>query len=146
MGAYLVSPHMHLVMIWGLGRGPELLHTAGFFVMLGVGTICEKWKEWMGKPVVGMFGSLWTTFWHLMWGSGMVDAFVRRGIVPKQIRVGKAIVDVILAVVASVHLFLCSSFTVALTLSCICCDDMYCYGKVEYEKLIQSIPTARLIL
>ena len=51
----------------GLGRGPELLHTAGFFVMLGVGTIFEKkWKEWTGKPVAGVFGSLWTTFWHLM--------------------------------------------------------------------------------
>ena len=38
----------------------------------------------------------------------MVDAFVKRGIVandfvPKQTRVGKAIVDVVLAVVASVR-------------------------------------------
>jgi len=109
MGAYLVSAHMHLVMIWGLGRGPELIHTAGFFVMLGVGTIIErKWKEWTGKPVTGFFGTLWTTFWHLMWGSGMVDAFVRRGMVandfvPKQLRIGKAIVDTVLAVVASVR-------------------------------------------
>ena len=77
--------------------------------MLGVGTIFEKkWKEWTGKPVVGLFGSLWTRFWRLMWGSGMVDAFVRRGIVandfvPKQMRVGKALVDVVLAVVASVR-------------------------------------------
>jgi hypothetical protein len=109
MGAYLVSAHMHLVMVWGLGRGPELLHTAGFFVMLGVGTIFEKkWKEWTGKRVMGVFGSLWTTFWHLMWGSGMVDAFVRRGIVandfvPEKMRIGKAMVDVVLAVVASVR-------------------------------------------
>ena len=152
MGAYLVSVHMHLVMIWGLGRGPELLHTAGFFVMLGVGTIFEKkWKEWTGKPVVGVFGSLWTTFWHLIRGSGMVDAFVRRGIVandfvPKQMRVGKAIVDVVLAVVASVRSILCSSCTNTFTLSCICCDDMYYYSKVEYERLRQSIPTARVIL
>ena len=42
MGAYLVSAHMYLVMIWGPGRGPELLHTAGFFVMLGVGTRSGK--------------------------------------------------------------------------------------------------------
>ena len=103
MGAYLVSAHMHLVMIWGLGRGLELLHTAGFFVMLGVGTIFEKkWKEWTGKPVVCPFGSLWRTFWHLMWGSGMVDAFVRCGIVandfvPKQMCIGKFIIDVDLA-------------------------------------------------
>jgi hypothetical protein len=109
MGAYLVSAHMHLVMVWGLGRGPELLHTAGFFVMLGVGTIFEKkWKEWTGKRVNGFFGSLWTTFWHLMWGSGMVDAFVRRGIVandfvPEKMRIGKAMVDVVLAVVARVR-------------------------------------------
>ena len=81
----------------------------------------------------------------------MVDAFVRREIVAndivlKQMRVGKDIVDVVL-VAANVrsryHLFLCSSFTY---LSCICCDDMYYYGKVEYEKLIQSVPTARVIL
>jgi hypothetical protein len=66
----------------------------------------DQWKEWMGKPVTGFFGSLWTTFWHLMWGSGMVDAFVRCGIVandfvPKQMRIGKAMVDVVLAVVAT---------------------------------------------
>ena len=48
-----------IVMIWGLSRWPELLHTAGFFfVMLGVSTIFEKKrKEWMGQPVVGPFGS-----------------------------------------------------------------------------------------
>ena len=127
-------------MIWGLGRGPELPHTAGFFMMLGVGAICEKkWKEWTGKPVVGPFGSLWTTFWHLMWGSGMVDAFVRRGIVRKQMHVGKVIVDVA-SVGSGYHLILCSSFTAVFTRSCICCDDTYSYGKVEYEKLIQSIP------
>ena len=77
--------------------------------MLGVGTIYEKrWKEWTGKPVVGVFGSLWATFWHLMWESGMVNAFLRRGIVAndfvlKRMRFGKAIVDDILAVVTSVR-------------------------------------------
>jgi len=109
MGAYLVSAHMHIVMVWALGQGPEWINTAGFFVMLGVGTIMErKWKEWTGKPVTGFFGTLWTTFWHLMWGSGMVDAFVRRGMVandfvPKQMRIGKAMIDAILFVVTSVR-------------------------------------------
>jgi hypothetical protein len=109
MGAYLVSANMHIVMIWGLGRGLEWIHTGGFFVMLGLATILErKWKEWTGKPVTGFFGSLWTTFWHLLWGSGMVDAFVRRGMVandfvPKQMRIGKAIIDSILIAVAGVR-------------------------------------------
>ena len=103
MGTYLISAHMHLVMIWGLGCRLELLHMASFFVMLGVGMIFEKrWKEWMGKPVVCPFGLLWRTFWHLMWGSSMVDVFVRRGIivndfVPKQMHIGKFIIDVNLA-------------------------------------------------
>jgi len=39
----------------------------------------KKWKEWTGKPVTGFFGALWTTFWHLLWGSGIVDASARRG-------------------------------------------------------------------
>ncbi|KAH8989919.1 hypothetical protein EDB86DRAFT_2941454 [Lactarius hatsudake] len=109
MGAYLVSANMHIVMLWGLGRGTEWIHTGGFFIMLGIATIGErKWKEWTGKPVTGFFGTLWTTFWHLAWGSGMVDAFVRRGMVandfvPKQMRIGKVIIDSILAVVARVR-------------------------------------------
>jgi hypothetical protein len=54
-----------------------LINTAGFFVMLGVGTIMEvNGKSGRVNRVTGFFGSLWTTFWHLMWGSGMVDAFV----------------------------------------------------------------------
>ena len=60
---------------------------------------------------------------------------MRCGIVPKQMRVGKAIVHVA-SVRSGDHLFLCSSFTYTFTLSCICCDDMYYYSKVEYEKLI----------
>ncbi|KAH9038806.1 hypothetical protein EDB85DRAFT_2273009 [Lactarius pseudohatsudake] len=109
IGAYIVSANMHIVMLWGLGRGTEWMHTGGFFIMLSIATIGErKWKEWTGKPVTGIFGTLWTTFWHLAWGSGMVDAFVRRGMVandfvPKQMRIGKVIVDSILTVVARVR-------------------------------------------
>lgn len=109
MGAYVISAIMHIVMLWGLGRGTELTHTGGFFIMLGIATILErKFKQWTGKAVTGFFGTLWATSWHLMWGSGMVDAFVRRGMVandfvPKQIRIGKAIIDIILTVVARVR-------------------------------------------
>ncbi|KAI9431516.1 hypothetical protein H4582DRAFT_1242142 [Lactarius indigo] len=109
MGAYIISANMHVLMLWGLGRGTEWIHTGGFFIMLGIATIGErKWKEWTGKPVTGFFGTLWTVFLHLAWGSGMVDAFVRRGMVandfvPKQMRIGKFIVDSILTLVARVR-------------------------------------------
>ncbi|KAH9038805.1 hypothetical protein EDB85DRAFT_1932291 [Lactarius pseudohatsudake] len=109
MGAYIVSASMHVVMLWGFGRGTEWTHAGGFFIMLGIATIAErKWEEWTGKPVTGIFGTLWTSFLHLVGGSGMVDAFVRRGMVandfvPKQMRIGKVIVDCILTVVARVR-------------------------------------------
>ncbi|KAH9170114.1 hypothetical protein EDB89DRAFT_2244289 [Lactarius sanguifluus] len=109
MGAYIVSASMHVVMLWGLGRGTEWIHAGGFFIMLGIATIGErKWEEWTGKPVTGFLGTLWTSFLHLVGGSGMVDAFVRRGMVandfvPKQMRIGKVIVDIILTVVARIR-------------------------------------------
>ncbi|KAI9443858.1 hypothetical protein H4582DRAFT_1042531 [Lactarius indigo] len=109
MGAYIVSATMHVLMLWGLGRGTEWIHAGGFFITLGIATIGErKWKEWTGKPVTGFFGKLWASFLHLAWGSGMVDAFVRRGMiandfVPKQMRIGKVIVDGILTIVARVR-------------------------------------------
>jgi hypothetical protein len=106
MGAYIVTAIMHVWGLWGLGRGTEFTHTGGFFIMVGLATIMERqWKLWTGKAVTGVPGTLWATVWQLIWGSGMVDAWARRGMVAndflrKEIRFGKALVDILLAVVA----------------------------------------------
>ncbi|KAI0261871.1 hypothetical protein BC834DRAFT_925379 [Gloeopeniophorella convolvens] len=106
MGAYLVSAVMHVWGLWGLGRGTEWTHTGGFFIMIGLGSIFERqFKIWTGKTVTGVPGTLWAMVWQLIWGSGMVDAWARRGMIAndfirKEIRVGKLLVDVVLAIVA----------------------------------------------
>ena len=47
----------------------------------------------------------------------------------------------VLGLVRYHHLFLSfTATTCTLLVSCICCDDMYYDRKVEYEKLIQSVP------
>ncbi len=100
---------MHALGLWGLGRSTEFTYTGGFFVMIGLATILErKWKQWTGKDVAGVFGTLWTATWHLIWGSGMVDAWTRRGIVaneflPEEMRIGKAVVNIVLTVVAKIR-------------------------------------------
>ena len=109
MGAYFVSAVMHVLGLWGLGHGTEFTHTGGFFIMIGVASILErKWKQWTGKEVAGVFGMLWGATWQLIWGSRMVDAWTRRGIVaneflPEKMRIGKALVDMTLTVAARVR-------------------------------------------
>jgi hypothetical protein len=108
MGAYVVSAVMHVLGLWGLGHGTEFTHTGGFFIMIGLASILErKWKQWTGKEVAGVFGTFWAATWQLIWGSGMVDAWTRRGIVaneflPEKMRIGKALVNIILTVVVRV--------------------------------------------
>jgi Membrane bound O-acyl transferase family len=108
MGAYLISAIMHVLGLWGLGRGTEFKNTGGFFIMLGLASILERqWKLWTGKAVSGLPGTLWAVAWQLIWGSRMVDAWARRGMaandfVRKEIRIGKALIDIILTVVARI--------------------------------------------
>jgi len=105
MGAYGVSAVMHVLGLWGLGHGTEFTHTGGFFVMIGLACILErKWKQWTGKEVAGVFGKFWVAAWQLIWGSGMVDAWTRRGIVanqflPEKMRIGKVLVNAVLTMV-----------------------------------------------
>jgi hypothetical protein len=108
MGAYLVSAVMHVLGLWGLRGGIEIAHTGGFFIMVGLATILERqWKRWTGKKVSGVLGTIWTVGWQLIWGLGMVDAWAQRGIVAndfirKEIRIGKALIDIILTLVAKI--------------------------------------------
>jgi hypothetical protein len=109
MGAYLVSAIMHVWGLWGLGRGTEFTHTGSFFIMVGLASILERqWKLMTGKTVTGVPGTLWAMAWQLIWGSGMVDAWARRGMVAndfirKEIRTGKALVDIVLIIVAKIR-------------------------------------------
>ncbi|KAI9462681.1 hypothetical protein F5148DRAFT_982658 [Russula earlei] len=109
MGAYTVSAVMHVWGLWGLGRGTGFGHTGWFFIMLGVATILERqWRLWTGRAVTGMPGTLWTVAWQLTWGAGMVDEWARRGMIAndfiaKEIRIGKALVDIVLAIVAKIR-------------------------------------------
>ena len=88
-----------------LSNAVKFTHTGGFFIMVGLATILErKWKLWTGKAVTGVSGTLWATAWQLVWGSGMVDAWARRGMVAndflrKELRFGKALIDILLTVV-----------------------------------------------
>jgi hypothetical protein len=108
MGAYFISAIMHVWGLWGLGRGTEFIHTGGFFIMIGFASVLErKWKLWTGKDVTGVPGALWAAIWQLIWGSRMVDAWARRGVIaneflPKEMRIGKTLVDIVLTVVARV--------------------------------------------
>jgi Membrane bound O-acyl transferase family len=108
MGVYVVSAVMHVLGLWGVGNGTEFTHTGGFFIMIGLGSILErKWKQWTGKEVTGVFGMFWAVTWQLIWGSRMVDAWTRRGIVandflPEKMRIGKTLVSMVLTVVARV--------------------------------------------
>jgi Membrane bound O-acyl transferase family len=109
MGAYIVSAIMHVFGLWGLGRGTEFLHSGGFFIMVGLASIMErKWKLWTGKAVTGVLGSVWSMGWQLIWGSMMVDSWARRGMVAndfvrKEIRIGKALIDIILTVASRIR-------------------------------------------
>ena len=109
MGAYVVSAIMHVWGLWGFGRGTEFTHTGGFFIMIGLASILErKWKLWTGKEVTGVPGALWAATWQMIWGVGVVDAWARRGVIaseflPEEMRIGKAVVNIVLAVVARVR-------------------------------------------
>lgn len=92
MGAFILSAIFHDWSMYGLGRGTEFRTVGMFFVMMGVGALLEGvWENWltMGK-VKGWKGWAWTMMWTVGWGAGLVDAWVRKGLVttllPRAIR------------------------------------------------------------
>ncbi|KAI0067200.1 hypothetical protein BV25DRAFT_1789320, partial [Artomyces pyxidatus] len=102
LGAFGLSAVLHDAGMWGLGRGTEFGTVGGFFVLMGVGVLFERaWERAVGHKVGGLAGWTWTMVWTLGWGSRMVDAWARRGLVgsdflPAGYRPGKALVDVVL--------------------------------------------------
>jgi hypothetical protein len=82
LGAFFVSGIMHDFGVWGAGLGTELSSVTFFFVMMGVGCILEGvWREKTGSKVQGPWGWLWAMAWMFFWGSWIVDAWARRGLI-----------------------------------------------------------------
>jgi hypothetical protein len=82
IGAFFVSGIMHDFGVWGSGMGTELSSVTLFFVMMGVGCVLEGiWKEKTGLKVRGPLGWFWAMAWMFFWGSWIVDAWARRGLI-----------------------------------------------------------------
>jgi Membrane bound O-acyl transferase family len=105
IGAFVVSGI--LFGIWWLGHGIECRTTDGFFVLMGVGATLEfGFKRVTGRRVRGFWGWAWTVTWTLCWGTVMIDAWARRGIVasdffPDRHQPGKWLVEAIIALSSS---------------------------------------------
>jgi hypothetical protein len=101
MGAFAVSGLMHDAGVWGLGRGTEFRTVGGFFLLMGVGAASEHgFKQVTGRRVSGIWGWAWTMTWSICWGTLMVDAWARRGMIaadffPYGLRPGKLLFDAI---------------------------------------------------
>ena len=82
LGAFFVSGIMHDFGVWGAGIGTELSSVTFFFLMMGVGCVLEAvWREKTGSKVQGPWGWLWSMAWMFFWGSWIVDAWARRGLI-----------------------------------------------------------------
>ncbi|KAI0267676.1 membrane bound O-acyl transferase family-domain-containing protein [Gloeopeniophorella convolvens] len=82
VGAFFVSGLMHDAGVWGAGIGTELSSVTFFFVMMAVGIAIEVLlQQKAGIKVQGFWGWVWTMSWLLVWGSYIVDAWARRGLI-----------------------------------------------------------------
>ncbi|KAI9435071.1 hypothetical protein H4582DRAFT_2100529 [Lactarius indigo] len=102
IGAFAVSAVLHHVGVWGLGYGSEFSTAGGFFLLMGVGVAMEAgFKKVTGMRVGGFFGWLWTMLWVLVWGTPMIDAWARHGVLaseyfPPQLRPAKVLIDAVI--------------------------------------------------
>jgi hypothetical protein len=102
MGAFAVSGVLHDVGMWGLGQGTEFSTVGGFFLLMGVGAALERgFKQVTGRRVGGLWGWAWTMVWTISWGTLMLDAWARRGMIaadffPYGLRPGKSLVDALI--------------------------------------------------
>ncbi|KAI0302795.1 hypothetical protein B0F90DRAFT_1809736 [Multifurca ochricompacta] len=99
-GALIV---IHDLGLWGLGHGTEFRTAGAFFLLMGVGAAMEyAFKKVTGLRVGGLLGWAWTMVWTLSWGTLMLDAWARRGLIacdffPGGMRPGKILVDAIIS-------------------------------------------------
>ena len=106
VGAFAVSGVLHDLGMWGLGRGTEFSTVGGFFLLMGVGSALEHgFKEVTGRRVGGLCGWAWTMVWTIGWGTLLIDAWARRGMIatdffPDRLRPGKSLVDALISLFA----------------------------------------------
>ncbi|KAI0042863.1 hypothetical protein FA95DRAFT_511623 [Auriscalpium vulgare] len=82
IGAFFVSGVMHDTGVWGAGLGTDPGSITMFFTMMGVGCVLEEvWKQKTGRKVGGVLGWAWAMIWMLYWGSFIIDAWARRGLI-----------------------------------------------------------------
>jgi hypothetical protein len=82
MGAFICSAILHSFGLWGMGRESEFWSIGLFYLMQGVGCILEAlFTKATGRKVGGWAGWLWTMSWIVGWGSSMVDAYARLGLI-----------------------------------------------------------------
>jgi hypothetical protein len=102
VGAFAVSGVLHDLGMWGLGRGTEFSTIGGFFLLMGVGATLEYgFKQATGRRVGGLWGWAWTMVWTISWGTLMIDAWARRGMIaadffPDRLRPGKLLVNALI--------------------------------------------------
>ena len=103
LGASAVSAVIHQIALWGFGNGSDFVTFGGFFLLMGVGAVMEgAFTRATGWRVRGWIGWLWTMAWTILWGTFMLDASARHGIVACEFimvgpRPGKMVVDAIIA-------------------------------------------------
>ena len=103
MGAFTVSAITHHIPMWGIGNGTEFITVGGFFLLMGVGVIIEiAFTRATGWRVRGWIGWVWAMTWSTLWGTLIMDAWTRHGLLanvffPNGFRPGKKVVDTIIA-------------------------------------------------
>ncbi|PFH52915.1 hypothetical protein AMATHDRAFT_55783 [Amanita thiersii Skay4041] len=82
LGAFFVSSILHVLGLWGMGKGTEFSSISTFFMMNGVGIIVEHaWKRLTGRKVGGFFGWIWLVVWTVGWSNFLFDVYSRKGLI-----------------------------------------------------------------
>jgi hypothetical protein len=82
IGAFALSGLMHDAGVWGAGMRTDPGAITLFFTMMGVGCVLETlFTKTTGIRVRGPLGWAWAMIWLFCWGSLIVDAWARRGLI-----------------------------------------------------------------
>ncbi|KIK92100.1 hypothetical protein PAXRUDRAFT_830285 [Paxillus rubicundulus Ve08.2h10] len=80
-GAFFASAVFHHVGFITLNGQMELWRMVVAFGMMALAVIGERaFRQWTGRKVGGFWGWMWTMGWVNLWGTLMVDAWARAGI------------------------------------------------------------------